>query len=138
MNANNNPNNSDEAETDFSLNFPNLEERRQEFEKIKQQFADAGLNLTLQQEAQMWEAGEELAAEIQEVLRENPCQKLIITFLGLAVLFFVPEAWRGNIFKITPIAQPSLTYLQAIENILTPEQHQFWQKTFSNRAQNTQ
>ncbi len=112
-------------------NTVTVAERKQDFEKTKKKFRDAGLALTPQQETQMWEAGEKLAAELESFFQTNPEK----TFMGLLAAALLPPE-QGEEIVSTTVGKPLGSYVQSVASILTPQQREFWEKSFANPPKN--
>lgn len=103
-------------------------ERRKLFEENNKRFKNAGLPLTPQQEAQMWEAEEKLSKELLENTFKGNYGKNFIAILAAMMI----SKEQGEVAVSSAVNKPLTDYIQAVDNILTPEQQKFWQQSFAN------
>lgn len=109
---------------------PDPAESARFWEETKQQFRDAGVPLTPQQEAQMQAADAKLQAELTQEFQVNP----VGTFARFAAFAMLPASITE---RIAPdlLGQSVIANLRSVKQILTPQQQQIWQQRFSNRNQ---
>lgn len=103
-------------------------ERRKLFEENNRKFKDAGLALTPQQEAQMWQAEKKLSTELLENTFKGNSGKNFIAILAAMMM----SKEKGEIAVSSSVKKPLEEYIQAVDSILTPEQQKFWQQRFAN------
>jgi Spy/CpxP family protein refolding chaperone len=109
---------------------PDPAQQERFWEETKQQFREAGVPLTPQQEAQMQAADAKLQAELTQEFQTNP----VGTFARLAAFAMLPAFITERIASDL-LGQSIITHLQTVDQILTPQQRQIWQQRFSNLNQ---
>lgn len=77
--------------------------------------------MTLQQEAQMWQAEEKLSTELLENTFKGNYGKNFIAILAAMMI----SKEQGEVAVSSSVNKPLGDYIQAVDNILTPEQHSF-------------
>jgi len=109
---------------------PDPDEQARFWEETKRRFTDAGVPLTPQQEAQMQAADAKLQAELAQEFQANPAG----TFARFAAFAMLPASITE---RIAPdlLGQSVIAHLRSVNQILTPQQQQVWQRRFSNPNQ---
>ncbi|MGG6270723.1 hypothetical protein ACQ4M3_39390 [Leptolyngbya sp. AN03gr2] len=99
----------------------------QSWDEIRQMYADAGVPLSSEQEAQYQQANERLRARIEPEFRDAPIL-FILRFLVMAILpKMVLDIVGGSL-----LGDAILGYLNTMAQILTPEQLEVWQRSFNH------
>jgi hypothetical protein len=119
----------DAVSEEISIGRDRTDEARQ-WEALKQRLREAGVPLTLEQEAQMQQIHEQMGNELEQAFRANPFQELGKLF----GLFFLPRVWAERMAASSAVDSSLQTYIQSINTILTPEQQQVWQHHWSDRS----
>lgn len=102
-------------------------EKEQRWEKTRKLFRDAALPLTQEQEAQMRQAEDELEAELKQTFQGN-----LNKFIGLIAVFFLPQRIQEIIAPTILSNNPIVTYYHTAAQILSPEQKEIWDRSFSD------
>ncbi|MBD2259054.1 hypothetical protein [Pseudanabaena sp. FACHB-2040] len=106
-----------------TFNAPDPAEHAQQWEATKQRFRDAGVPLTPQQEVQMQAADAKLQADLNQEFQSNPTGTFA-RFMAVAMLpALITERFAEGL-----LGQSVLAHWDTIDQILTPEQQQVWQR----------
>lgn len=126
--------------TESQLNFsfePTEADRAadaQFLEELKQEFQDAGVPLTSDQETQLLQANKQLITSLQQMFQEDP-NRSILQVLSLAVL---PQPAAEASFDSSLLINPLTDHVQAVSRILTPEQYRIWEQGFGSQQEQGQ
>ncbi len=105
-------------------------EQAKQWEETKQRFVEAGVPLTPQQESQMQFADAKLQADLTQEFQSNPGS----TFARFAAVAILPASMTER-FAEALMGRSTIEYLQSMDQILTPEQRQIWERSFNSRPQ---
>lgn len=113
----------------INFNSPDAAEQARQWEAKKQRFRDAGVPLTLQQEAQMQATEAKLQADLDQEFQANPTG----TFARFVAVALLPAPITEQ-FAEGLLGQSVLTHFQSVNQILTPAQQRVWNQGFSNQS----
>lgn len=102
------------------------EEKAKEWQKTRQLFQDAGMPLNPEQEAQLQQANDRLQAALEQDFTANPVGT-VARFFALTLL---PQPVLDRVGG-TLLGIAVLTHVETVNQILTAEQRQIWERSFS-------